>query len=56
MKDFEYSIFIGRFSPFHMAHYELLKIALQKAQTAIVIVALCAPVSKILGRERSAKQ
>ena len=38
MKEFEYSIFIGRFQPFHLAHYELVKIALEKAKTVIVII------------------
>lgn len=38
MKEFQYSIFIGRFQPFHLAHYELVKIALEKAETAIVII------------------
>lgn len=37
-KDFEFSIFIGRFQPFHMAHYELVKEALKKADTAIVVI------------------
>lgn len=38
MKEFEYSIFIGRFQPFHKAHYELIKEALNKAETAIVVI------------------
>jgi bifunctional NMN adenylyltransferase/nudix hydrolase len=37
-KPFEYSIFIGRFQPFHLAHYELVKEALKQAQTAIVVI------------------
>jgi bifunctional NMN adenylyltransferase/nudix hydrolase len=37
-KSFEYSIFIGRFQPFHMAHYALLQEALKLAQTAIVVI------------------
>lgn len=35
---YDFSIFIGRFQPFHMAHYELLKEALKLAQTAIVVI------------------
>lgn len=38
MKEFEYSIFIGRFSPFHNAHYELVKTALSKAEKTIIII------------------
>ncbi len=38
MKEFEYSIFIGRFAPFHSAHAELLKIALDKAKKVIVVI------------------
>lgn len=37
-KPFEFSIFIGRFQPFHMAHYELVKEALNQADTAIVVI------------------
>ena len=37
-KPFEFSVFIGRFQPFHLAHYELVKEALAKADTAIVIL------------------
>lgn len=35
---FEFSIFIGRFQPFHLAHYELVKEALKQADTAIVVL------------------
>ena len=38
MKSFEYCIFIGRFQPFHFAHYDLLKEALQQAETAVVVL------------------
>jgi len=37
-KAFEFSIFIMRGQPFHMAHYELLKEALEQANTAIVVI------------------
>lgn len=37
-KDFEYCIFIGRFQPFHLAHYELLKEALAIADVAVVVL------------------
>src|SRR5271163_1576052 len=37
-KPFEFSIFIGRFQPFHLAHYELVKDALNQADTAIVVI------------------
>ncbi|HEY5268339.1 MAG TPA: bifunctional nicotinamide-nucleotide adenylyltransferase/Nudix hydroxylase [Candidatus Saccharimonadales bacterium] len=37
-RPFEFSIFIGRFQPFHMAHYELVKEALKQADTAIVVI------------------
>lgn len=37
-KAFDYSIFIGRFQPFHLAHLELLRVALQQAETAIVVI------------------
>lgn len=37
-KPYEFSIFIGRFQPFHLAHYELVKEALNQADTAIVII------------------
>lgn len=35
---YEYSIFIGRFQPFHLAHYELVREALKLARTAIVVI------------------
>lgn len=38
MKSFNYCIFIGRFQPFHNAHYELLKEALSKAATVIIVI------------------
>lgn len=37
-RNFEFSIFIGRFQPFHMAHYKLVKEALDQADTAIVVI------------------
>ncbi len=37
-KSFDFSVFIGRFQPFHLAHYELVKEALEQAETAIIIV------------------
>lgn len=37
-KPFEFSIFIGRFQPFHGAHLDLIREALNKADTAIVII------------------
>jgi bifunctional NMN adenylyltransferase/nudix hydrolase len=38
MKPFEYCVFIGRFQPFHNGHYELLKTALSKADTVLIIL------------------
>jgi len=35
---FEFSVFIGRFQPFHLAHYELVKEALKQADTAIIVI------------------
>ena len=35
---YEYSIFIGRMQPFHMAHYSLLQEALKLARTAIIVI------------------
>ena len=35
---FDFSIFIGRFQPFHTAHLELVKEALRQAETAIVVI------------------
>ena len=35
---FEYSIFIGRFQPFHLAHSELLAKALSEADNVIVVL------------------
>jgi bifunctional NMN adenylyltransferase/nudix hydrolase len=37
-KPFEFSVFIGRFQPFHAAHMALIKEALTQAQTAIVVI------------------
>lgn len=37
-KPYEFSIFIGRFQPFHLAHYELVKEALNQAETVIVVL------------------
>jgi bifunctional NMN adenylyltransferase/nudix hydrolase len=37
-KPFEFSVFIGRFQPFHLAHYELVKEALKLAEKTIIIV------------------
>lgn len=55
-KPFEYSIFIGRFQPFHLAHYELVKEALAKADTAIVILGsykkASSPKNPFTGEER----
>lgn len=41
MREFDYSVFIGRFQPFHQAHAELLKAALNKAETVIVVIGSC---------------
>jgi bifunctional NMN adenylyltransferase/nudix hydrolase len=38
MKSFEFCVFIGRFQPFHLAHYSLLKEALEQADTVIVVL------------------
>lgn len=38
MEKFEYCVFIGRFSPFHKGHLEILKQALKIAETAIVVI------------------
>lgn len=38
MKQFEYCVFIGRFQPFHNGHYELLKEALNKADTVLIVL------------------
>lgn len=37
-QQFDFSVFIGRFQPFHLAHYELVQEALRVAKTAIIIV------------------
>jgi bifunctional NMN adenylyltransferase/nudix hydrolase len=58
MKAFKYSIFIGRFQPFHMAHLELVKEALNQAETAIVVIGSCkrapSPRNPWNGEEREA--
>lgn len=38
MKNFEYSVFIGRFSPFHKGHLEILKKALDISNKVIVVI------------------
>lgn len=38
MKPFNYCICIGRYTPFHSAHYELLKEALNKAETVLMVL------------------
>jgi bifunctional NMN adenylyltransferase/nudix hydrolase len=38
MKAFEYCVFIGRFQPFHLGHYELFKEALRLADTVLVVI------------------
>jgi bifunctional NMN adenylyltransferase/nudix hydrolase len=38
MKSFQYCVVIGRFQPFHHAHYELIKEALSLAETALVVI------------------
>ena len=38
MKSFDYCVFIGRFQPFHCAHAEILREALNRAETAIVVL------------------
>jgi bifunctional NMN adenylyltransferase/nudix hydrolase len=38
MKHFDYCIFIGRFQPFHLAHYELIKEALKQATRVVVVL------------------
>lgn len=35
---YKFSVFIGRFQPFHAAHLELVKEALNQAETAIVVI------------------
>lgn len=37
-KEFEYSIVIGRFQPFHRAHFEIMKMALALGEKVIVII------------------
>jgi len=38
MKKFEYSVFIGRFSPFHNGHLEILKKALDISEKVVVVI------------------
>jgi bifunctional NMN adenylyltransferase/nudix hydrolase len=38
MKSFDFCVFIGRFQPFHLAHYELLKESLSRAETTVVVL------------------
>lgn len=38
MKNYDYSILIGRFQPFHLAHYQLLQKALKIADKAIIVI------------------
>jgi bifunctional NMN adenylyltransferase/nudix hydrolase len=38
MKPFDYCVYIGRFQPFHAGHYELLKEALNKAETVLLFL------------------
>lgn len=38
MKSFDYCVVIGRFQPFHNAHHELVREALENAETALVII------------------
>ena len=54
----KFSVFIGRFQPFHLAHYELVKEALRQAETAIVVIGSYkrapAPKNPWSGEEREA--
>jgi len=38
MKSFEYCVCIGRFQPFHHAHYELIREALNVAETVLIVI------------------
>lgn len=38
MKSFEYCVCIGRFQPFHHAHHELIKEALNLAETVLIVI------------------
>lgn len=55
---YKFSVFIGRFSPFHLAHYELIKESLKQAETAIVVLGSYktapAPKNPWSGEEREA--
>lgn len=37
-KEYDYLVFVGRFQPFHIGHFSVLKLALQKSEKVIVIV------------------
>lgn len=54
----KFSVFIGRFQPFHLAHYELVKEALNKAEIAIIVIGSCkrapSPKNPWSGEEREA--
>lgn len=43
--EFEWSVVIGRFQPFHKAHHEILKVALTKGRKVVIILGShnCAP-------------
>ena len=36
--EYDYCIYIGRFQPFHLGHLETVKVALQKAQTVLIML------------------
>lgn len=38
MKPFEYSVFVGRFQPFHLAHYNILQEGLNHSEKVVVVV------------------
>ncbi len=38
MKSLEYCVFIGRFQPYHLAHCELLSVALEAAENVIIVL------------------
>jgi bifunctional NMN adenylyltransferase/nudix hydrolase len=43
MFEFDYLIFIGRFQPFHLAHYAVVNTALQRAQNVIILLGSAQP-------------
>lgn len=43
MFEFDYLVFIGRFQPFHLAHYAVVKTALEQSQNAIVLLGSAQP-------------